>query len=166
MATLDIQKEPGFDPTIAGIWYAYKFGRSRFDQLLQGLSPEQLAQRPAGFHNSIAALVLHVASTEVGFAHLLWGTEVPADLQAEFQMEKRGQTLHQPEGETAETLVTKLHKAEGMIKEALAGLKAEDLDRVLAPMGSEVTMRWLLSLVSYHATNHFGQLQMIKQHLS
>lgn len=166
MAAMDIQKEPGFDPTIAGVWYAYKFGRGRFDRLLAGLTPEQLAQRPAGFHNSIAALVLHVAGTEVGFAHLLWGTEVPEDLKAEFLLTQRAQTLPQPEGETAESLIAKLHKAEGMIKEALAGLKAEDLDRVVTPMGSEVTLRWLLSLVSYHATNHFGQLQMIKQHLS
>lgn len=166
MATLDIQKEPGFDPTIAGLWYAYKFGRGRFDRLLAGLTPEQLAAQPAGFNNSIAALVLHVAGTEVGFAHMIWGEEMPADLQAEFLMEQRGSTLPQPSGETADSLTAKLHKAEGMIKEALAGLTAEDLDREVTPMGSAVTLRWLLSLVSYHATNHFGQLQMIKQHLS
>ncbi|MDF2627385.1 MAG: hypothetical protein K0R39_1216 [Symbiobacteriaceae bacterium] len=162
---MDIQKEAGFDPAIAGIWYAYKFGRSRFERLLTGLTPEQLAARPAGFNNSIAALVLHVAGTEVGFAHLLWGQELPADLKAEFLMDQRGQTLPQPEGETVESLVAKLHKGEGMIKEALAGLKAEDLDREVSPMGSPVTLRWLVSLVAYHATNHFGQLQMIKQHL-
>ncbi|HWI52045.1 MAG TPA: DinB family protein [Symbiobacteriaceae bacterium] len=165
MATYDIEAVPEMDPAIAGFWYAYAFGRPRFNRLLEGLTPEQLAQTPAGFNNSIAAVVVHVAGVEVNFAHRILGQELPAHLKSEFLLDQPQSPLPQPTGETVESLVDKLHRAEGMIKVALSSLKAADLDRELKPGSQAYTLRWLLSLVTYHATNHFGQLQMIKQHL-
>lgn len=166
MAMWDIAPEKAMDPAIAGFWYAYVFGRSRFTRLLEGLSPEELAFRPEGFHNSLAALVVHVAGAEVHFAHRILEKEIPAELKAEFLLDQPQSPLPQPAGETVESLVAKLQRTEGMIREALLTLKAEDLDREQDPGGQAFTIRWLLSLVTYHATNHFGQLQMIKQHLN
>ncbi|HWI60405.1 MAG TPA: DinB family protein [Symbiobacteriaceae bacterium] len=166
MAVWDVPEEEGMDPTITGFWYAFVFGRSRFNRLLEGLSPEQLVFKPAGFNNSIAALVVHVVAAEINFAHRIQGKEIPAELKAEFLMDQPQSPLPQPAGETVESLIAKLQRAEAMIKEALTTLTEDDLDRELNPGGQPYTMRWLLSLVTYHATNHFGQLQLIKQQLS
>lgn len=165
MSVWDMQKETAMDPSVTGFWYAFTFGRTRFNRLLEGLTPEQVAAKPAGFNNSIAAVVVHVAGTEVLFAHRILGTEMPAELKAEFLLDQPQSPLPQPAGETVESLIAKLERAEGMIKEALISLKEQDLDRELKPGQQAYTVRWLLSLVAYHATNHFGQLQMIKQHL-
>ncbi|HYF92802.1 MAG TPA: DinB family protein [Symbiobacteriaceae bacterium] len=165
MAVYDVQAEKGMDPTITGFWCAYAFGRGRFRRLLEGLTPEQLVQTPAGFNNSIAALVVHVAAAEVSFAHMIFGKEVPAELKADLLLDRPQSPLPQPADETVQSLAAKLERSERLIKEALSTLKAEDLDRELSFGTQPLTMRWLLSLITYHATNHFGQLQMIKQRL-
>jgi uncharacterized damage-inducible protein DinB len=166
MPILDVDHVPELDAAVAPFWYIFKFGRPRFARLIQGLTPAQLATRPAGFNNSISALVVHVAAAEVNFAHWMQGKEVPAALKAEFMMEQPDDPLYQPEGETVESLQAKLDKAAGLVQAAMATVKAADLERAVdVGAGPHVTVAWLLSLTAYHSANHFGQLQMIKQHL-
>lgn len=166
MPVLDVNVAPELDPAVAPFLYAMQFGRGRLARLLQGATPEQLATRPAGFKNSMAAVLMHVGAANVNFAHWMLGKPVPADLKAEFLLDQPESPMPQPEGETVESLQAKLDKSVGIVREAMATVKASDLERPVTIGGdTQVTMRWLLSLVAYHCSDHFGQLQMIKQHL-
>jgi len=94
------------------------------------------------------------------------GKEVPQELKDEFWMGRDGEYLRQAQGETVESLTAKLEKARAMLQEALATVRASDLDRVIRqPNGVEYTVRWLLALIAYHASVHIGQMQMLRQHL-
>ncbi|HEY3366723.1 MAG TPA: DinB family protein [Symbiobacteriaceae bacterium] len=154
------------DPVISPTWETLEFGNRRLFKLLEGMTPEQLAERPEGFQNSIAALIVHMAGEEAQFAHWLHAKPIPDDLVREYLLNQAQPPLPQPKGETADSLRGKILKARNLLKDALMGLKAADLDRVIdLPPDTKATVRWQLALVGYHTTCHFGQMQMIKQHL-
>lgn len=166
MPRYDIAPEPGLDPVAAAVWNVLEFGKPHLLKQIEGLTPEQLAARPAGFKNSLATLVCHVAGSEISFAHTLLGREMPQELKDEYWMGRDGEYLRQAQGETVESLTAKLEKARAILKEALATVRAADLDRVITrPSGVEVTVRWLLALIAHHASLHIGQMQMLRQHL-
>lgn len=155
------------DPAIGSVWNAVEFARTRTLDLIKEMSPEQLGQRPGQFRNSIAALITHVAATEVSFAHRFSGTEVPGDLKAEFLMDRQQPTLPQPEGETAESLTARLQKSGNLLKPVLEQLNGADLDRVITrPNGTQTTIRLMTTILSVHGMLHYGHMQMIKQHLA
>jgi uncharacterized damage-inducible protein DinB len=166
MPVFDVPQDSGLDPVIAPYWSLAEFAKERMLKLIEGMTPEQLAQRPAGFNNSIATLVNHVAATEVNFSHLLLGRKVPDELAAEYLLDRPQSPLPQPEGETVESLTAKVEKARAILREALGTLRAGDLERLIdRPNGNQVSVRWLLTLMGYHISLHNGQMQMIKQHL-
>jgi uncharacterized damage-inducible protein DinB len=167
VSTWDINAGRDMDPVIAATWNALSFGEPRLRDLIKELTPEQLTARPAQFKNSIASLVLHAAGTNVSFAHFLKGEPVAEDLKAEYLLNLPQNPIPQPEGETAASLTAKWEKAWQILHDALAGLTAADLDRELThPKGQKFTVRWLLSLLPYHQTLHYGHMQMIRQHLA
>jgi len=167
VAVIDFPQDPGLDLAVAPTWNVIEFARPRLYRLLEGLTPEQLATRPAGFGNSIASLVVHMAAAEVSFAYIIKGEPMPDELAAEFPVRGPSDTpLPEIQGETAISLAAKVEKARAILREALGSLTAGDLDKVLKfPFGAELTARWLLTLIPYHWATHHGQIQMIKQHL-
>lgn len=166
MSRLDVPVEASLGPVAAVVWNQLEFGRKGLLKQMEGLAPEQLAARPAGFKNSLAALLCHIAGSEVNFACILKGETFTDELKAEFFMGRVEGLLRQPEGESVESLTAKLNQSRAAMKEALAGLGEADLERVFpGPGGSEYTMRWLLALIPHHASMHLGQMQMLRQHL-
>lgn len=164
MATLEFPRFEGLDPVFAQILGELKFGHERLTAYMNGLTPEQLLAKPQGFNNSIATLVVHIAGTEVGFAHMLQGQPFSEELKAEFLRDKPQNPLPEPEGETVESLTAKLEKSFGLAKACLQELTPDVLTREF-PLGPErtATGAWLLSLLPFHLATHLGQIQVMKK---
>jgi len=152
---------------VSGIMAALDFGLGRLKDAIRDLTPEQLAAVPAGdsFKNSIATLVVHLAGTEVSFAYRFRGEAVPANLEAEYLLDKpHHPALPAPEGETAESLIAKLEKARAILSEAAAQLTDADLDREWqGPGGRKMTVRTLLAILPQHQGQHYGHIQYLKR---
>jgi len=164
MPTMDVSVSADLAPFAAQALGAVEFGKARLLAALEGQSPEQLAAVPAGFSNSIASLVVHIAGTEVTMAHGILGRPLPDDLKAEYLRDRPQNPIPQPAGETVATLTAKREKALGILRQALAGLTAEDVAREV-PLGPNrsATVRWMLTALPNHQMQHFGQIQMIKK---
>lgn len=165
MATFDLARFDGFDPAVAPYISMLEFGRTRLLNGIKELTSEQLAQKPEGFKNSIATLVVHVAATEVSFAYRIMGQTVPEELLAEFPPHKET-LLPEITGETVDGLKAKLEKSWAILLGAVEGLKAADMTREIQ-MGPErtATVAWLLNLLPVHLMLHTGHIQMIRQHI-
>ncbi len=166
MPLLDVPGVPQMHPAAAEAWYVLEFGRERLLKEVEGLTEEQLFTVPAGFRNSIATLLCHIAGSDMAFAHNLSNRTMPDELKAEYFLGRNDNLLIEPKGETKESLLAKFDRSRAALKEALLQLTAEDVEKTLErPGGMQITMRWMLALVGYHATLHIGQIQMVKQHL-
>lgn len=166
MPRFDVTPEPQMHPAAAAVWHTIEFSRQMLLKEMDGLSPEQLAARPAQFKNSLAALLCHTAGAEIAFAYRLRGEKVPDEYTTEYWLGSDEGRIRQPEGETVESLTAKFNKARAILKEALAALKEEDLERLIErPNDVQYTVRWMLSLIAFHPGLHSGHMQMVRQHL-
>lgn len=167
MPTLDLNRHENLMPVAAFMLGQIDFGRNRLIASFKELTPEQLATTPAGFGNSIATLVLHIATTEVGFAHALLGKPVPEALAAEFPKHMPATPLPaMAAGATAQDLTAKLEKSRAILAEALSTLTLADLTREI-PLGPDrsATVQWLIGILPGHQSQHYGHIQMIAKHL-
>lgn len=164
MPVLDVIRFEGLDPAVAPYLSTLDLSRARLVANIKDLTPEQLEQKPEGFKNGVATLVVHIAATEVSFAHRIMGRQVPEELAAEFPPH-RGGSLPEITGETLQVLLAKLEKSRSILQEAVVGLTAADLTREI-PLGPERagTVAWLLALLPIHLMLHTGHIQMIVQH--
>ena len=168
MPKMDAPLPAGMDPRAAVSCAALDVGQTRLLGLLQELQPDELRKVPAGLSNSIATLAVHVAATEIRMAYRLMGRQVPADVPAELRvdylMDQPQSPLPEARGETAASLRAKAELARGVLKEALAGVGAADLEREI-PLGPDrsATVRWALAMLPSHQMQHLGQMQMIRK---
>jgi uncharacterized damage-inducible protein DinB len=165
MPTMDVTRFEGLDPVVATYLGTLDLGRSRLIAAIKNLTPEQLTKKAGNFRNSIATLVVHIAATEISFAHRIMGKPVPEELQAEFPPHKE-ELLPEITGETVEGLLAKLEKSRAILQEAVQGLTAADLNREIA-LGPEraATVAWFLALLPVHLMAHTGHIQMLRQHI-
>jgi uncharacterized damage-inducible protein DinB len=165
--TLDIERDTHMDERIAPIWDTVAFGTAQLLKVLDGLTPEQLLERPVGFKNSLAGLAVHLAGANISFAHLIHERQMDDELKSAYLLTGKLNEIQQPEGETFLSLIAKITTSNRILKEALREVNPADTARVLVrPSGYEVTIRWYLTLIAYHQSAHIGQMQMIRQHLS
>lgn len=148
----------------AGIAAALDFGFHPVSGAIKELTAEQVAKVPEGFTNSIATLVIHMAATEINFAHRFQGKAVPDELKAEYLIDQPQKPLPAPQGETGATLVAKLEKARNLLKETIAQMSDADLDAEFEhPSGRKLSYRYLLSLLPHHQGQHYGHIQYLKR---
>lgn len=150
-------------PYVAGVADSLDFGSRWIQGLVAELTPEQLASQPAGFHNSIATLVVHIGGAEIYYAHRLMGIEIPDDLEREYLRDKPLSPLPVATGETAESLTAKLEKARGVLLRAIARVTEADLAREADYGPDQQGVRWVLSLLPNHQAIHLGQILLIRQ---
>lgn len=168
MPRMDAPLPAGMDPRAAVSCAALDTGLTRLLGLLQELGPDELHKVPAGLSNSIATLAVHVAATEIRMGYRLMGRQVPADvpteLRADYLMDQPQSPLPAPRDETAASLRAKAERARAVLKEALAGVDAADLEREIA-LGPDrtATVRWAVAMLPGHQMQHFGQMQMIRK---
>lgn len=166
MPLMDVPVVPNMNPAAAQTWSVLDFGRQNLLKLIEDVTAEQLFQVPAGFRNSIATLLGHIAGAEFSFAHLLTGRQLSDEQKAEYFMGRKDGLLIEPKGETKESLLAKLDTARAALKEALLRIAPEDLEKTFArPDGNQATMRWYLALIGFHTSWHLGHMQMVRQHL-
>lgn len=161
---LDVSVGGGLEGYIAGVAGALDFSHQRLKVALEGLTPEQLVKVPAGVSNSIATLVVHVCAVEVKLAYMLQRQEIPANLKAAYLLDQPQNPLPVAVGETVESLSAKLGESQEVLVGALRQLNGVDLERkVPFGNGSEVTLRWFAALFPNHASQHLGQIQIVKK---
>lgn len=165
MPLFDVTKTPGIDPVVGAYLSTLDFGRPNLIKAIKNLTPEQLEQKPAKFKNSIATLVVHIAATEVSFAHRIMGQKMSDELKAEFPPHTE-ELLPEIKGLTADDLVAKLEKSRAILMEVLKGLTAEDLRReIVANPERSMTVEFYVALLPIHFMSHAGHIQMLIQHL-
>lgn len=166
MATIDLPVHKGLHPVAAQSLALLDFFRPRLLQLVEEMTPEQLAALPEGYNNDTATLCLHLAATEILFAHAITGQKISDELKVEYLLDRHATKLPRPEGETVASLTAKMAKSHSYVAEALGQVTDENLDREF-PIGPErtATIRWAVGLLSNHQALHMGQIQMLKKHI-
>jgi uncharacterized damage-inducible protein DinB len=152
-------------PFVAGVASSLDFGHRWLQGVIKELTPEQLAALPTGFHNSIATLVVHIAGSEIYYAHRLMKADVPDNLKREYLLDKPLSPLPVAVGETPESLTAKLTTARQILLAAVAKVSEADLDREADYGPDQQGIRWVLSLLPNHQAIHLGQVLLVRQHI-
>ena len=156
---------PELHPFVAGVASSLDFGHRWLQGVIKELRPEQLAAQPAGFHNSIATLVVHIAGSEIYYAHRLMKADVPDGLKHEYLLDKPLSPLPVAIGETSESLMAKLTTAREILLAAVAKVSEADLAREVSYGPDQQGIRWVLSLLPNHQAIHLGQILLVRQHI-
>lgn len=160
----ELPAHPEFHPYLAAVAASVEFAKSRAIRFIKGLNQAQLEATPSTFKNSIATLAMHIAATNVHFAHSLRGAQVPADLRAEFKLDQPQSPLPAVIGETVESLTEKLERSTAMLVETLGQIDDPKLEAEI-PFGGEntATNAFLFGVVSLHGHQHIGQILLLRQ---
>jgi uncharacterized damage-inducible protein DinB len=121
------------------------------------LTPQQFTQPVAGSYGSVRNTLVHVLSAEWGWLDRCGGRA-------------RGERLNPDDYPTVESLVRKWTLVEGYVREFLAGLKDEDVRRVIVFSiggGPEhlVELGGLMQHAAVHAVHHRGQVALLLREL-
>jgi uncharacterized damage-inducible protein DinB len=120
--------------------------------VISQLSPDQYTQSVAGSYSSIRNTLVHVMSAEWGWLDRCGGPP-------------RGEKLKPEHYPTLESLLTQWSKVEGYMREFLAGLKDEDLSRIIEfSLGGpthRIPLGYLLQHGAIHAVHHRGQVALL-----
>ena len=132
--------------------YSYWANRKLFD-VLAAVTPEQFTQSVAGSYGSIRNTMVHMLSAEWGWLDRCGGAT-------------RGPALVASDYPTATSLIERWALVEAKVREFLAGLRDEDLDRVVEfGFGSGPKHAQRLGDVMHHAAvhgvHHRGQVALL-----
>ena len=132
--------------------YSYWANKKLFD-VLAGLTAEQFTETVAGSYGSVRNTLVHVLSAEWGWLDRCGGTP-------------RGPALVATDYPTLTSLVDRWQQVETAMRAFLAGLRDEDLDRVVEfALGSGPTHRmrlWeLMHHAALHGVHHRGQVALL-----
>lgn len=159
----------GCDPTIGHVLAAFQDARARTLKTLAGLPPGALDARPAAGHNTIGALLYHIALVEASWVYedVLGMTEYPPDLAALFPHDSRDEqgllsALH------GEPLDYYLDRLAAVRERAIGVYRAMTVDDFRRPRyvqveedAYNVTPEWALYHLMQHEAEHRGQIQSL-----
>jgi uncharacterized damage-inducible protein DinB len=133
--------------------YAHSYwANQRLLGVISQMTPEQFTQTVAGSYESIRNTLVHVLSAEWGWLDRCGGPP-------------RGAKLKSEDYPTLESLVTAWAKVEADMRAFLAGLKDEDLARIiefsLGGPAHRIPLGNLLQHGAVHAVHHRGQVAML-----
>lgn len=121
--------------------YSYWANQMLFEVVSQ-LTPEQFTQSVAGSYGSVRNTLVHTLSAEWGWLDRCGGT-------------RRGPALKAADFPTVESVRHRWSEVEGYVREFLAALKDEDLDRVVEfAIGDGPKQATRLGDLMHHAMNH------------
>ena len=132
--------------------YTY-WANNRLFAVINELTPDQFTQNVAGSYGSIRNTLVHVMSAEWGWLDRCGG---PA----------RGPKLNPDDFPTVESVTSTWRKVEGYLREFLATLKDEDLNRMVdfsfnPPQQHSLPVGNLLQHSVIHAVHHRGQVALL-----
>lgn len=129
---------------------------------LEGLDEAGLNWQPTGVEkvNSIYALALHIASSQVAFAAMLAGEK----LELELDEAEKGSDMLRLAGTSAERAKNLLRQAAQLTNEVFEKLTLERLalDTILPGGGKSNNHSWVLLMIS-HAAEHAGHMALTRQ---
>jgi uncharacterized damage-inducible protein DinB len=132
--------------------YGYWANRKLFNVLAQ-LTPEQFTQSVAGSYESIRNTLVHALSAEWGWLDRCGGFT-------------RGPALKADDYPTLESIVIGWSRVERHVRDFLAGLKDDDLNRIVefTVLQGEKRSMPLVSLMQHaatHGVHHRGQVSLL-----
>jgi len=133
--------------------YAHNYwANQKLLSVISQLTPEQYTQSVAGSYSSIRNTLVHVMSAEWGWLDRCGGPP-------------RGEKLKAEDYPTLESLLTQWANVEGYMRAFLAGLKDEDLSRIIEfSLGGpthRIPLGYLLQHGAIHAVHHRGQVALL-----
>jgi uncharacterized damage-inducible protein DinB len=157
----------GFSKEIGYYLTSFQFGREQTKELLEDLTPEEIAKRYLPEMHSIGALAMHLGECEYWYFQSIAGERALTDDEIKFCHFCDTTENDVDRGYTAEYLIETLDAVSAKTREFLTGLTDEDLDKfhprtdVTPPR--ELSLRWLLQLSIDHEGHHRGQIAMLKR---
>ncbi|MFN8138626.1 MAG: DinB family protein [Fimbriimonadales bacterium] len=150
----------------------YQFGRARLAASLEGLSDEQIGWRPHDGAHTIAEILYHLAGAE----HYWWARLTPIS-ETDPRFDKRldaavfegflrdGRCAFSGEELRLAAVHSCLRQSRENIEPILSKPTAEQLSqRLMSPIGDEVSGEEGLIRLCSHAPYHVGQIWMIRMH--
>jgi uncharacterized damage-inducible protein DinB len=160
----DLEPAAGFaDPTVAWIVTALdELGERLFD-LIQDLAQESMDFVPEGGGNSIAMLVVHMASVEAAWVSRITQVAIPPGLESTWKAGKQDASGDLPRSSmSAPQLVALCRRVrQEFTRPALAALTKIDVE---GPGGQgSMTVRGTLMHLIWHWTYHSGQVGLLRR---
>ena len=136
--------------------YSYWANRKLFE-VLSRLTPEQFTQAVAGSYGSIRNTLVHMMSTEWGWLERSGGPP-------------RGQRLSATDFPTFASVTEQWKRIQGQVRQFLAALRDEDLDRVVEFVIADgpkqaLTVGQMMHHAAVHGVHHRGQIALLLRSL-
>lgn len=158
---------PGLPPHLGVLWGQIQDACRRLEELVSKMSQEELEYRgPVGKDNSTAALLAHLALSDLNYAKRFPGVEVPDSVAATFGPARDDAgMLPDVKGQPAAALLDRIRQAQAYQKQWVDRARDADLDTVVPIFrGNESSMRWLLWHVAGHSMLHQGHIRTLQRH--
>ena len=136
--------------------YSYWANGKLFEVLAQ-LTPEQFTQPVAGSYGSIRNTLVHMMSTEWGWLERSGGPP-------------RGTRLRAPDFPTFASVTEQWKRIEGHVREFLAAIRDEDLERVVEFVIGDgpkqaLSVGQMMHHAAVHSVHHRGQIALLLRSL-
>jgi uncharacterized damage-inducible protein DinB len=143
--------------------------REQLNEILQGMSIEEIGRRTVPGAHSIGALMLHIAEGEWWWLQcVVSGHKLTADDRtAPYWDVLKDPDGFAEKGYTAEFCLNEAATIREQSRAVLAGFSDEDLERIFSferrGVTHEHTLRWILHHLIDHEAQHKGQILMLKR---
>ena len=147
--------------TVNDLQRLYDYGywaNGKLLDVLQRLTPEQFTQQVAGSYGSVRNTLVHILSAEWGWLDRCGGAQ-------------RGPALVAADYPTVAALTERWRQVGGSVRDFLANLRDEDLDRIvefaLGEVGPKYSMKLgeLMHHAAIHGVHHRGQVALLLRSL-
>ncbi|WP_126425317.1 DinB family protein [Brevibacillus marinus] len=138
----------------------WQMARSRYQNTLDGLRPEELSWRLAPKSNSIGFLLRHNAEVEYNFALMFFNRDLPEEVTLETigPVKDDGRYTDLPQ------LQQFMEQANAHLVEAMRSLPVEQWDVAREARIGTLTPREALGRLIYHMGHHAGQIALIRKY--
>ena len=164
MTTEQLIIEPlaGYEPEIGQALWMLEDTRRRTLKTLDGLDPAALDWMPSGGHNTIGALLYHIAVIEADWLYVeVLETAFPSEIEALFPYAVRddAQLLSAVRGVPLDEHLARLAAVRRALLTAFQNMRLEEFQRVRHfPDQYDVTPAWVLHHLMQHEAEHRGQI--------
>ncbi len=146
---------------------AWEKARAQTRELLEDLTPAEIARRVLPGMHSIGAIALHL-----GEAEFYWMQEVVSEKEITEEEKKQAHWLDTMEtdfdkGYTARYCIENIDRISQMTRELLKNYRDEDLEKIYLreynEIRTELSLRSIIQRLVDHEAHHRGQIAMIKR---
>jgi len=162
---LTVHAFPGCDPAVGSALWMLEDTRRRTLDAVAGLRDDHVDRVPAGFENSIGALLYQLAAIEADWLHAdILGVPYPDWMGGAFPHEVRevDGRLAAVTGYGMVEHLQRLALVRNHTRTALTGLTDDEFGREREVESGVTTPEWVLHHLRQHEAEHRGQIQSIR----